>query len=304
MAILKVYRTFKGESANEDREVHKYLVESDSKNTTCTQARTANDGTVSIPATYSLLEGTTWTAAVEARRMDSNPKWFEVTVTYRKATVEAGSFPKEQKPEEGGKWNMSILGRTMVYEEEVYKAKNSSGVLVEIANSAGQRFENGIMKQYFDQELVVRFDTDSPNWNAIRDTKGKVNDAEVTITIKGVTRVCPQGTLRFINADWSLSFDQATSANEAHVAMELTFAYRHEGWGIKKIDEGFYIRNTGTTSGREKPLLKIIDNLTGEWIQKPAFLKDGQLLPDGDPVELLEFFIYEEASFDDLLDGV
>jgi hypothetical protein len=304
MSIVRVYRTFKGESASAQGEVQRYLVETDDPNTSCTEARTADDGQTAIPEQYSGLEGTTWTADVTAKRMDQNPKWFEVLVTY---SAPKGDFGKEIKPDDGKKWNRRISGRTVIWEEEVFKARpafDPEAEEVTISNSAGQRFPNGVKQTYYDEEFIVDFYTDDPDWDAIDEARGRVNSVEIALTVKGVSRIFPIGTLRFIDCHWSQTWEYATTAEEPDIQMSYSFHYRPTGWQLRIVDEGHNAFDDSTTSATVGAFTPIVDQL-GEPTPVPVFLDgNGGALPPGDPAVLIDYWLVDVSDFEDLLDGI
>jgi hypothetical protein len=308
MAIVEVLRLFKGERGNATEEVHKYLVKTDDKQTTAFQARTASFGDVSIPAEGSILPGTAMTAHVEAERLTENPLYWAVTVTYSLPSSN-GFAVNETKPAEGGKWNKSIRGRTLVWEEEIYTAKNADGEVVTIQNSAGQRFLTGINKQYYDEEFIVNFTTDAPNWSAIQACRGNVNDAEISLTVRGVTRTFAIGTLSLMHVEWEYNFNYTNDPDAPDLNFEYSFQYKPDGWAVRKVDEGYYVidpegEEVEGPDEYQLPLKAIVDQRTKHDIQLAAFLKDGSLLPAGEDVQLISYFIREKVSFADLLEGI
>jgi hypothetical protein len=231
-----------------------------------------------------------------------------VTVTYSLPSA-AGYSINEPKPAEGGKWNKRIQGRTLVWEEEVWTAKDADGVTVPIVNSAGQRFQRGVNKQYYDEEFILTFTTNAPNFSAIEACRGKVNDAEITITVRGVTRTFAIGTLKLIDTEWEFNFNYANDPDSPDVNMMYRFRYKPDGWDVRKVDEGFYVidpegEEIEGPDEYQLPLKRIIDQRTKQWVQDPAFLKDGSLLPAGEDVVLLSFYIDDKVSFTTLLAGI
>lgn len=304
MAITRVLRTFKGESGDATSEVHKYQVQTnDASATTCAQARVANDGSTAIPAEHSVLAGTTWTAKVRADRMDGQPNFFDVTVTYSAPDTSGGGAITEPKPEDGGIWNLSVRGSGANYEEEIFQDLDG----VEIANSALQRFDNGVMKPIQAEEIIIEFTADPATFIALKIQmdliRGYINESTVTFTVRGVTQEFPPGVLLLYQTDWSLNFDQAASIDTPDVNVRYTLHHRPDGWQTRKVDEGYYTYQTNEETF-EAEWVPIRDE-DGDPIAKPAFLNgEGSRLPAGDDIVLLEFRTADEADFSPLFEAM
>lgn len=237
MAILEVRRTFKGERGDAKSETHNYIVITDDIYTTCAQARSAVDPStnLAIPAEGSVLPGTTWRAHVEARKNDANPQIFHVTVEYRAPSTTGTT--EILKPDEGGKWNVRLSGRTVLFQEPMDRDFSSPPKL--IANSAGAPFK-GVLRDFYDEEITVEYETDSPDWSILRNCLGKANSDEITFNIKNTQRTFPPNTLRFIDYSWSWVWKYASSPTEPDFEIRMSFAYRPETWTYRVLDEGFY----------------------------------------------------------------
>lgn len=298
MAVVKVYRTFEEEGDNVS-EVHRYVVQVDSRTDTVQTARTASDGTTSIPAQGSVLAGTGWLADVTARRRPKDPMWFDVTVTYK---APAFGGPAEEKPSEGGKWNKTIRGRGVVYEEEVFQDRDG----VDIVNTAGDRYAHGVLHEYHDEEFVVEFDTNEYDLDYLAQCRGKLNESQVTLTVKGVTRTFDAETLKLVDGQWNFTWEFTDDYNTPDLHIQLIFHYRDPSnfddgnpWAARKVSEGFYFIEGG--SGER---VRITDE-TGQKVVVPWFLdENGEVLGEGQDAVLTAHEHIRTADFGPLLENV
>ncbi len=291
MALLEVRRLWE-ETADNTGEERAYLVEyNTAAEFTLWDARTANDGTTAIPADGDALTPGSNIKCVskKARRLKEAPQCARVDVIF--AVPGVGVVGGGGGGDDEDRWNFSITSSGVSFVESVTEERYG----LPVANSAGQPFDPGLVKEYYDELITVSFTTNNLDPDEIAYCRGKVNSDSITMTVKGVTRTFNANELKLGNAEWS--FTTGDGAADV-VRVTLPFIYRVDGWKRRVPDMGYY------TLGDANALDPILD-AGGDKVVQPSYLDGaGQLNPFGEPVVLLEFDIDDETEFSTLLAGL
>lgn len=230
---INVYRTFKGESGTDTSEVWKYIAEvpeEDAIETTISEVLSS----AGLPANGELLSGTSLRARRECTRRDNAPHLFDITINWE--IPQTGGTNLEPKPESGGFWNVEVSSTGAPYQEEVFTDVNGLPML----NSAGDRYPSGVMLDYYDEEYIVSFNTDTLPITAIAAARGKLNAESLTINVKGVSRTFAPKTVKLINAPWKFVYDWTDDPSNPDFSGQIVLHYRSIGWKVYKLDEGLY----------------------------------------------------------------
>jgi hypothetical protein len=283
--------------ADNTGEVVFYLVEFDTKGFSLWDARTATDGTTSIPAdgdSISPGSNVVVTSKVATPKQES-PYVALVEVTYGIPTRDLVIFPQ---PPSANKWNISVEAEGVSYLEPVYADRDGKV----IGNSALTGFDPPLVKEYFDELITVTYTTNAANmaaWDTeIPPARGKINSDTVTLTIEGVTRSFVPETLKLGNARYGVTLGMSeTGELEKQFRVLLPLIYRYDTWTRRIVDQGFYELNS--SSFELEPIL----DANGQMVAQPVPL-DGSgarlAYPATDAV-LLEFDIEETTAFNTFL---
>jgi hypothetical protein len=191
---------------------------------------------------------------LRARQDPDDPTVFIVEVTY--STLEISQ--QTQKPPGATKWNVEISGTSVAVQEAV--EKDRSGKL--IVNVLNEPISPALTKVLYDEQIVVSYYCDNPDWSALDLCRGKVNDGAVTLTINATTvpdatdaatvatkRVFGSELLKLDSTSWNVVYD--ATGNKV-VQMHLTFVYRADGWA-EDVPAMSYFQLDG--SGTYTPIL-------------------------------------------------
>jgi hypothetical protein len=303
MALVSVLKTFQGErysvSGNKLTYVEVYRVRYNSIETAATAAKASGIPAIGTAATVSSLY--TEVSNVEAMRVDNEPYFFDVSVTY-----ETPSNEQPANPTSGQKWNVSVSVSGVPYEENVGVDKLGR----DIKNSAGDPFPDGVTKTYWDQEIQISFNSNLVDVSNIDACLGKSNSATVTATINGQNfswgtqsvaypgGTMTVGTLKLVGATYSTKIGDD---GQDYWDISYTFHYRSDGWVRKVQDMGFKeLKGTAPNQTRE-----LIRDDQGNELNAPAFLNGtGGKLAAGGTVVLIPFKIDDTVSFSSLFTGL
>lgn len=231
---IKVYRTFENETGDFKGEVHNYLVQFDSYDTTCRDARLANDGTMSIPADGSGILGTTWLSRATATRKADNPYLYDVQVHFE---------PSDGTNEHSGggtdnKWNIQVSLKPQVYERPAHTDKDAAA----IANSAGFSFSETPKYDEYDTQFVISFNTDRGDIAFdLRDSVGHTNSDVINFTYKGTAFSIAVGHAKLTDYSYEFDHNYAADTGAESFKVSITLDVRADGWhDLSLADEGFY----------------------------------------------------------------
>jgi hypothetical protein len=229
MSVLSVTQIFGGEKFNRDvkrrEKVWVYRVITDSADMEPEEVETASDGATSIPAVDTAI-GRYRVKSADADRDEENPFVFRVSVTLSDAQDE----PQGGGNSAGNKFNQDITITTEPYEEPVYFDIDGQA----ITNSAGQPFSNQPTRTYYDERIVISFDTQAVDTANIDKCKGNLNSNTINVDIKGYKRKIAKGTLKMVDSRQSARPSDADFIWHC----EYSFLCRKDGWKRKILSVG------------------------------------------------------------------
>ena len=220
-----------------------YKVQFSDSTATPIDAAVATDGTNAIPQ-IGTKYGTSGTAAqliclhINPVRRRETPTIFDVQVTWRNIVLQGT----------GARWNINIAVRPIRYEQDAWvdKTVTGGGTGVPIVNSANQTFNPTLKKIFYDEEIDVSFDCGATEaGNVITATgdgvtsgcKGHYNPGPITLTVNGVARTFPAGTLLYGAPEYSTVY---VGSPPYDWKFALNFQYRRDGWKDQVPDRGYF----------------------------------------------------------------
>ena len=263
---------------------------------TAANARVANDGTHSIPVPNSTIPVNgvgCLVQSVEAERMAETPLVFLVTVT-------CGIQPSGG---EGTKFEITITVDGDEYSEPIFKDVNSKP----IKNSCNQSYEPPLEKTYNEREsMSINFKSDVVDVSTISATRGKVNDAEVTLHIAalGYSRTFAEKTLQLKKASYTVTIDNTGA--KLYWSISYVCTYDPATWAAPIVDRGLYTLDpSGAVDSAGLPKLVPILDREGLPVTTPQFLNgSGQKLAAGANVHIDTYELYSTADFTALFTGL
>lgn len=184
----------------------------------------------------------------------------------------------------GGGGSGTIFARTIDIRNQIVTLKtNKDRDGNKIVTKAGVPFNYDIESYVYARQYTLKFSTTQVHKAGIDATLGKVNDAVITINIKGWTEECAINTLLFQDINITVPYLTQTDDYIPIFDYELTFLYRSDGWKLKIPSKGYHFKDA---AGK----LQSSDN---EVFHKA----DGTLAAPGDDIVFVEADIYGEADF-------
>lgn len=285
-----------------------YLVKFNLPSATTSHATAANDGTTQV-----LVVGETRTLAVhtpgyvdgvlqviesdvefivgsaDAERLAEDPCAFKVRVQLVPLVR-----TMEPRPEgENIRWRVDLSVDSTLYTEPV--SVDSEGA--EIRIQTGEPVDPPLQKEYFDREYNLSFRSDFldiDNWELCG---GNVNDAEITMTVRGQAIVFPVGTLKFMYPRASIVYESDGSSCWQNQAKLL---YRKDTW-ISKVQGKSLYHLDGSGNLVPNRDAKNVPLALPQFLTEDGtdYVRQNEELPDP-----LEFQVPELVSFAELLDGI
>jgi len=231
---LKVMRTFKNETGDYKGEVWNYVVQFDSYDTTCRDARLASDGTDAIPPDGSMIAGTSWLSRSTATRNEENPYLYDVQVHFE--PQDGKNDPKP--PGSDTKWNIQVTLKPQVYERPAHTDKDGAAIV----NSAGYNFSETPTYDEYDTQFVISFNTDRGSIaHDLRDSVGHTNSDVISFTYKGTAFSIAVGHAKLTDYSYEFDHDYASDTAIESFKVSITLDVRADGWhDLSLADEGFY----------------------------------------------------------------
>lgn len=125
------------------------------------------------------------------RRMHDKPNAFEIDCLWKQPNPRQ---PYQGKPSGTGVvWNTHLEIHPSKVEEPI--SQDIAGTPKAIVNTAGQIFEEGLTRTYYDSEITVSYNTDAPPISNMDACLGRVSIEAVTFTYRGLVKACAAHTL-------------------------------------------------------------------------------------------------------------
>ncbi len=228
------------------------------------------------------------TASRTSRKQDEPLVW-EVQVTFGTTADDTGATPPPDA--EGEIWGVRISFSGVAVNETVNADRDDFPIL----NSALQFFDPGPEKTYYYEQMTVSCRCTETGmadvFAAIQTARGKVNAADVTLTVNGLSRVFEAEKIKLVTADYNTTTEGALTYWE----INYTFVYRDKGWTLHLLNHGMYKRVGG--------VLENIKDKYGNDVSAPVLLTaDGTA--ESETATFMDYDIEETADFTGLFSGM
>jgi len=192
----------------------------------------------------------------------------------------------------GVKWRCEVSEDTIVYSEPV----NVDATGREIRIQTGEPVDPPLEKEYYDERHRFSFRTDTVDDTHIDLCRGNVNNAALTVVVKGRSRTFATGTYKLMDATKSIVYEADGTASWQ---VTYVFGYRKDTWSRRIQAKSFRHLSSG----------KLVPNTNddGQVLETPQFLnaagtdwvRPGAALPDP-----LEFDMEDAVDFAGLMAGI
>jgi hypothetical protein len=270
-----------------------YLVQFNGLNATTDTpfaARTASDGTTSVPAYMS-------SHPVDSRLKLTDKQSSRTERGSLVCRVECSfSIPVFNFEAGGsGKWSKRVITRGLQTTENVNQEVNGE----QVVNSFGTVYPAQIAKVFYDEEIVVEYMTDALDETGPSAHRGEINSDSVTLTVGSYSRAFAPYTLKIVDEISEMTLD---ADGGVAFRVQLILAYRtnlvavygegspsEHGWQRLLVDQGFYYLDDDDNTIRSDVLV----HLDGT----------GHKLADGEDAVLIPYQFDFLTSFTTLLVG-
>lgn len=188
-------------------------------------ALVASDGVTTVPDSGTIEQGSSLTFFFKSStaRLLPDSKVVEVLVVY-------STDPAFEAPT-GDKRNINISFDGVSYEENTNKDKDGKTIV----NAAGDIYPAEIKKTYYDEKITIGYTADVVDTATLAGLRGKINPADITLTVKGHTRTFAARTLKLVNAPVSTT----TQKNDKGWDVKVELHYRADTWDRKLVNHGY-----------------------------------------------------------------
>ncbi len=280
---LRVNRTFKGETArygDSKEEVWMYDVIADDLTFTIYDAQTADDGVTAVPVKGEPhdQDDEMFVDEVQPSRDEKLPTLIRVTVTFKNNTTvqEVGGGSLE--------WDYFLELEREPYTE----TRNIDLDGLAVVNAIGDFYDPFPEYTGSDPVYLYSFKAKNVDWDTLGEAFDCVNDAAVSLTFNGTTKIFPEKTLK-VQPDIKILYKIDP---DVFYGIKHRLIYKKDGWFTKLVNQGYYYLDGG---GKR---VRVLDEDKQPSTEPALLAADGSLIaPLGTPV----FFPVDGYRFVNLL---
>lgn len=212
--------------------IQTWIVISDSQTTTTIEAEAASDGTRTVPAVgavYTIGGQTNFLCTQRVpKRLAESPFAFELQITFQRKF-------KQQPTNNPTKWATDIQIGGAKFTQDAYKDKDDKPIV----NAAGQAFDPSVPRTFYDEAIVISYNTLAEESAAFAKLRGKVNSGPCNFTVKGMKRSFTSRQLLLDDATFSTSYFASDNTTPIWKAT-LTFVARQDTFVMHVLNQGYY----------------------------------------------------------------